>query len=109
MPTISAGVVLTVYRVFLAHKGAQFYPQAVASREELGAAIRRLREAAGITSQRALARKAGLSPTYMSQLERGAQSAGPAPDTLIDIADALGATSEQILELFTLSEHSEFI
>lgn len=56
---------------------------------ELGLRIRVLRENKGM-KQNALANKAGVSPTYIYQLERGEKS--PTVEYLEYICDALGIT-----------------
>lgn len=60
-------------------------------KNELGERIKTLRENKGI-KQNALANKAGVSPTYIYQLERGEKS--PTVEYLEFICDALGVTLE---------------
>jgi transcriptional regulator with XRE-family HTH domain len=61
----------------------------------LAARIRRYREEKGLT-QAALADAAGLSKTYLSELESGA-GRRPSGDVLLRIADALGITIADLL------------
>lgn len=61
-------------------------------KRELGLRIKMLRERKG-WSQNALANLAGVSPTYIYQLERGEKS--PTVEYLAYICDALGITLEQ--------------
>jgi len=61
----------------------------------LGARIRRYREDKGLT-QTALADAAGLSKTYLSELESGA-GRRPSGDVLLRIADALGVSIADLL------------
>ena len=56
-----------------------------------GGALRRLREAAGL-SQEELAERAGLSSHAVSALERGTRTR-PYPHTVRALADALGAST----------------
>ncbi|MGC4397647.1 helix-turn-helix domain-containing protein [Hydrogenophaga sp. T2] len=60
----------------------------------LGAAIRRLRTARGI-SQEELAHRCAIDRAYMSSIERGKQNAGVM--TLLGIAAALEITAAQLL------------
>lgn len=60
-------------------------------KKELGLRIKTLRESKGM-KQNALANKAGVSPTYIYQLERGEKS--PTVEYLEFICDALGVTLE---------------
>src|SRR5262245_39842809 len=61
----------------------------------LGARIRGYREDKGLT-QTALADAAGLSKTYLSELESGA-GRRPSGDVLLRLADALGVTIADLL------------
>ena len=61
--------------------------------ESLGAVLRQLREAAGL-SQEELAERAGLSSHAVSALERGTRTR-PYPHTLRALSDALDASEEQ--------------
>lgn len=63
-------------------------------RETIGANVRRIRRAANM-SQAVLAERAGLSPAYVSMMERG--RANPRLETLAALADALGTSPIDIL------------
>ena len=63
-------------------------------RQVLSGLLRELRQQAGL-SQEALADKAGLHRTYISQLERGLKS--PTVDVLDALARALGVTLKMFL------------
>jgi transcriptional regulator with XRE-family HTH domain len=60
----------------------------------LGARIRARREALGL-SQAALAEKVGITPNYVSNLERGLKL--PTLDTLVAIAKAINVPSSELL------------
>lgn len=68
-------------------------PPAATHREAFGARVRALRTAGGL-SQEALADRAGIHRTYVSDLERGARNVGL--DNIIAIADALGVPPAQL-------------
>lgn len=63
-------------------------------REAVGANVRRFRRAANI-SQAVLAERAGLSPAYVSMMERG--HANPRLETLTALAHALNTSPVDIL------------
>jgi transcriptional regulator with XRE-family HTH domain len=65
-------------------------------REAVGANVRRLRRASNM-SQAVLAERAGLSPTYVSLLERGL--ANPRLETLAALAKAVNTSPVDILNL----------
>lgn len=67
-------------------------------KKELGMRIKTLRENKGL-SQNALANKAGVSPTYIYQLEKGEKS--PTVEYLEFICDALGVTLEDFFRVST--------
>lgn len=69
---------------------AQDAPEAT---EALGARLRRIREDAGL-SARALARRLGISPSAVSQIERGAMQ--PSVSRLMAIVDALGVPLTEV-------------
>lgn len=58
--------------------------------------LRTLRERKGL-SQRALAERVGVTPAYITMLERGARK-NPTVDTLKRIAKALGVSVGELLE-----------
>ncbi|HET7230720.1 MAG TPA: helix-turn-helix transcriptional regulator [Longimicrobium sp.] len=62
--------------------------------QQLGRVLADARRRAGL-SQEALAGKAKLHPTYISQLERGLKS--PTVRVLVTIANACGTTASEIL------------
>jgi transcriptional regulator with XRE-family HTH domain len=62
---------------------------------ELGARIRRRRKVLGLTAKE-LARLAGVSPSYVSQLEHGTQDR-PSLDVLSTLASALGVPPAELL------------
>jgi transcriptional regulator with XRE-family HTH domain len=61
--------------------------------EQLGEALRTARERCGI-SLRECARRTGLSPSYTSEVERGAIAVPPNEATIIHMADVLGASDQ---------------
>ena len=61
----------------------------------LGFALKRLRESKRLT-QEALAEKADLDRTYLSDIERGARN--PGIKNVARLAKALGVTTSQLLE-----------
>lgn len=63
--------------------------------EGLGARLRELRHHTGL-SQAALARTAGISKAYLSELEADA-GRRPSADVLLRLADALGVTIAEVL------------
>lgn len=63
--------------------------------EGVGARLRDLRHRAGL-SQAALARAAGISKAYLSELE-GDAGRRPSADVLLRLADALGVTIGEVL------------
>ena len=63
-------------------------------RKRLGANLRRLREAKGL-SQEAFAFEAGIHRTYISDIERGARN--PTIAVVENIAMALGVTASELL------------
>jgi predicted ATPase/DNA-binding XRE family transcriptional regulator len=65
----------------------------------LGAQLRQLREAAGIT-QEELAFRAGLTPNAVSNLERG-KTRRPYPNTVRSLADAIGLSEDERTSLLT--------
>lgn len=65
--------------------------------ETFGVALRRLRREAGVT-QRELADRIGVDFSYISKVENGRVSP-PAADTVVQIANALGVGSEELLAL----------
>jgi transcriptional regulator with XRE-family HTH domain len=66
-------------------------------REKFGALIRREREAREI-GLREMARKIGVSPTYLSKVERD-EFAPPAEDKVKAIAKIIGCDSDELLAL----------
>lgn len=72
-------------------------------KKELGDKIRRLRENAGMT-QNALANRAGVSPTYIYQLEQGLKS--PTVEYLGYICDGLGVTLADFFRKTRADEYS---
>lgn len=64
------------------------------SLEALGAAIRKVRKAQGI-SQEGLAHQAGIDRSYMSSIERGMQNPGIV--TVLAIARALDLTATELM------------
>jgi transcriptional regulator with XRE-family HTH domain len=62
--------------------------------QQLGRVLADARRRAGL-SQEALAGKAKLHPTYISQLERGLKS--PTVRVLVTLADACGVRSSELL------------
>ena len=62
---------------------------------ELGARLRRRRKALGLAAKE-LARAAGVSPSYVSQLEHGKQDR-PSLDVLSALATALGVPTSELL------------
>ncbi|HEV2947330.1 MAG TPA: helix-turn-helix transcriptional regulator [Gemmataceae bacterium] len=62
--------------------------------KELARRVKKLREAAGL-SQQALAVKAGLSVSVVSQVEQG-KKADPRMSTVLAIAEALGVTCDSL-------------
>src|SRR5689334_22055787 len=60
-----------------------------------GRAVKRLREAAGF-SLRDLATRAGISPSMISDIERGAKS--PTVTTIVRLAQALGASAAALID-----------
>ena len=62
---------------------------------ELGERLRRRRKALGLTAKD-LARSAGVSPSYVSQLERGKQDR-PSLDVLGALAGALGVSTSELI------------
>ena len=67
------------------------------------AALRKYRELSGL-SQNALARRAGIDPSYVNRLERGERDA-PARARVLDIARALELTSSQTNELLLSADY----
>ncbi len=68
-------------------------------REAVGANVRRLRRTANM-SQAVLAERAGLSPAYVSMMERGL--ANPRLETLAALAHALNTSPVDILNVAQL-------
>ncbi len=68
-------------------------------REAVGANVRRLRRTANM-SQAVLAERAGLSPAYVSMMERGI--ANPRLETLAALAHALNTSPVDILNVAQL-------
>jgi transcriptional regulator with XRE-family HTH domain len=66
-------------------------------KSEFGQTVRELREGRGIGLRR-FARQLGISPTYLSKIERG-EFAPPAEDKVVAMADALGADRDVLLAL----------
>jgi DNA-binding XRE family transcriptional regulator len=62
---------------------------------DYGSAVRRLRQERGMTSE-ALAGAAGVSPSYLSEVERGLKR--PSTDVLAKLARAFGMLPSQLLE-----------
>jgi DNA-binding XRE family transcriptional regulator len=75
---------------------------AVAWRRDVGANIRRMRRAQGLT-QAALAQRAGLSTGYVSLIEQG--RANPRLETVSALADALEASPMMLLLEQTATKH----
>jgi transcriptional regulator with XRE-family HTH domain len=70
--------------------------------------LRALREARAI-SQAELARRANLNSSYLSRLEKGAEGyRSPRLSTLRQIAEALGLSSAETIQLFRLGRPSQF-
>jgi transcriptional regulator with XRE-family HTH domain len=69
-------------------------------RHAIGARLRELRQAAGISSQEALAHQAGVHRTYVGRVERG--ESGITVDTLATI---LAAMSVSLSEFFATFDH----
>jgi transcriptional regulator with XRE-family HTH domain len=63
-------------------------------KQRLGANVRRLREAKGL-SQEAFAFEAGIHRTYVSDIERGARN--PTISVVEKLAIALGVTASELL------------
>ena len=82
------------------------HPQAVAEDfiEELGAAVRRLRESRGVT-QAELAERVGLGRTSMTNLERGRQN--PPLSLLPKLARALGVSVLDLVREATRGQSEE--
>ena len=68
-----------------------------AGREKFGAFIRRVREAKEI-GLREMAKKIGVSPTYLSKVERD-EFSPPAEDKVRKIAGVLGLDADELLAL----------
>ena len=68
-------------------------------RQEIGARLRELRVDAGITSQEALAHRAGVHRTYIGRLERG--ESGVTVDMLAAILDAISVSLAEFFGPFT--------
>ena len=75
-------------------------------KNELAMRIKILRERKGL-SQNALANRAGVSPTYIYQLERGEKS--PTVEYLAYICEALGVSLEQFFKEESPSEQKNCI
>ena len=71
------------------------------NKQEVGKKIKKLREERKI-SQNALANEAGVSPTYIYQLERGEKS--PTIEYLDHICWGLGITIEEFFRTETISQ-----
>src|SRR5215471_3735168 len=69
----------------------------IAARESFGALVRREREAKQI-GLREMAKKIGVSPTYLSKIERG-DFAPPAEDRVRKIAVIIGRDADELLAL----------
>lgn len=67
-------------------------------RRDLGKRLRELRLQAGISSQEALAHRAGMHRTYIGRLERG--ESGVTVDTLATILAAMGVTLSTFFRVF---------
>ena len=65
------------------------------SPKDFGAVVRRSRESKGI-GLRTMAKAVGMSPTYLSMIERG-QFPPPAEDKVVAIADAIGHDQDELL------------
>ncbi len=63
-----------------------------------GSMLKEIRELKGL-STRQLAEISGVSQTYISHLETGRKENTPSPDILAKLADPLGVTYEQLMEL----------
>lgn len=72
------------------------------NKQEVGEKIKMLREARRM-SQNALANEAGISPTYIYQLERGEKS--PTVEYLDHICWGLGITLEEFFRTESVSSH----
>jgi transcriptional regulator with XRE-family HTH domain len=70
-----------------------------ALRQAIGQRLRELREAAGVSSQEALAHRAGVHRTYVGRLERG--ESGVTVDSLAAILAALGLNLAAFFRPFT--------
>jgi transcriptional regulator with XRE-family HTH domain len=68
-----------------------------ARKEEFGPLVRRERESRKI-GLRDMARRIGVSPTYLSMVERG-EFPPPAEDKVVAIADILGSNRDKLLAL----------
>jgi HTH-type transcriptional regulator, competence development regulator len=69
----------------------------MAARQSFGALVRREREAKQI-GLREMAKKIGVSPTYLSKIERG-DFDPPAEDKVRKIAEIIGRDSDELLAL----------
>lgn len=65
--------------------------------QRLGAFVKARRQAVGLT-QEELAKKVNLSQWHISNMERGRAVMMPTPELFLDLADALHAEPEEILE-----------
>jgi transcriptional regulator with XRE-family HTH domain len=71
----------------------------IALRNEIGARLRHLREASGITSQEKLAELAGVHRTYIGRLERA--ESGVTLEALSAILAAMGVSLAEFFRPFT--------
>lgn len=69
-------------------------------RQALGANLRRLRKAAGVTQEN-LAEKIGISAVHLNRIEKGHSS--PSAEVLFALADSLNVTADNLRQLPTES------
>ncbi|MDH4228977.1 MAG: helix-turn-helix domain-containing protein [Nitrospirota bacterium] len=72
-------------------------PQTATDGADFGATLRSLRLAKGV-GLRQLARRIGISPTYLSQVERG-DTAPPVEERVLAMAQELGGDPDELLAL----------
>lgn len=77
----------------------KLHPKQLGFRRAIGARLRELRLAAGITSQESLAHSAGLHRTFVGRIERG--ESGVTLETLATILEAMSLPLSQFFETFT--------
>ena len=74
-------------------------------RRQIGERLRELRLEAGITSQEALAHKAGVRRTYIGRLERG--ESGVTVDTLATVLAAMSLSLSDFFQPFRSARRSK--